>query len=149
MDPRDKVIDEVAERLCERIARKVILKLQKMEACGVSDLKNLWNEICVQVQSEQSITWDLYDNMVKGFVFGFVEKLKNYEQVAIWLQTDAGIDWLWKLTDNAEIENLSMPIDNKGEHAPIDIDDVVDYVTCEYVYREAGRWSNREIRDFA
>lgn len=101
MDPRDKVIDEVAKRLCEPIARKIILRLQKMEPCAVSDLKNLWNEICVQVQSEQFISWDLYDETVKGFVYGFIEKLKNYEQVAIWLQTDGGFDWQVRQMDNA------------------------------------------------
>lgn len=148
MDPRDKIINEVAKLACERITRKVILKLQRMEPCGFSDLNNVWNEICVQARTEQFTTWDLYDETVKGFVYGFIEKLKNYEQVAIWLQTDAASDWQRELMDNPETADVSTLPDDKEEHVPLCIDDIVDYVTHEYVYREAGLWSNNRIRDF-
>lgn len=49
---------------------------------------------CEAAESEQFTTWDRYDETVKGLVCGFIEKLKHYEQVAIWLQTDAGLDAL-------------------------------------------------------
>jgi hypothetical protein len=148
LDPRDKIINEVAKLVCEHITRKVILKLQRMEPCGFSDLKNVWNEICVQTQTEQFITWDLYDETVKGFVYGFIEKLKNDEQVAILLQTDAGFDWQGQQMENAGNEDVSMLTDDKEEHVPLCIDDIVDYVTGEYVYMQAGTWSNSSIRNF-
>ncbi len=119
-----------------------------MEPCGFSDLNNVWNEICVQVQAEQFTTWDLYDETVKGLVYGFIEKLNDYEQVAIWLQTDAGLDWHWELMENVDKQSISVDIDNKEVKVPIDIDEVVDYVTHEYVYTRAGMWSNSKIRDF-
>jgi hypothetical protein len=119
-----------------------------MKPAGYSDLHNIWDEICVQNQTEQFTSWEGYDNTVRSLVYGFIEKLEDHEQVAIWLQTDAGFDWLWQLTENAEKENVSMPIDNKEEHVPMDIDDIVAYVTREYVYWQAGKWSNSRIRGF-
>ena len=148
MDPRDKIINEVAKLACDRITRKVILNLQTLTSTGYPDLNNSWDEICVQVQMEQFITWDLYDDAVRGLVHGFIAKLKDYEQVAIWLQADAASDWQRELMENAGSEDVSMLTDDKEEHVPLDIDDIVYYVTHEYVYMQAGTWSNSRIRDF-
>lgn len=41
-----------------------------------------------------------------------------------------------------------MLTDDKEEHVPLCIDDIADYVTHEYVYMQAGTWSNNSIRDF-
>jgi hypothetical protein len=99
VDPRDRIINEVAKRVCKRITRKVILKLQKMKSVGYSDLHNIWDEICVQKQTEEFTSWEGYANAVRSLVYGFIEKLEDHEQVAIWLQTDldsVGIGSEWK-----------------------------------------------------
>jgi hypothetical protein len=115
-DPKDKIVDELAKRVCERITRKVILKLQKLPASGNGNLKNMWDDICLQSQTERYISWNLYDDAVKGFVWGFIEELERFEQVAVWLQTDAGFDWHWKLMAETDARGV---VDDKEVHVPL------------------------------
>ncbi|MBS3948993.1 MAG: hypothetical protein KGZ57_11990 [Dethiobacter sp.] len=55
MNYKDKIISDIAESACEIIAKKVIRKLQQLKDMLSGDdtpLKNVWDEICVQVQGE-------------------------------------------------------------------------------------------------
>ena len=58
-----------------------------------SELDTTWDEICVQVQDEESVFWDVYDEIVRDMVRAHVAELPKFEREAIWFQTDAGIDW--------------------------------------------------------
>jgi hypothetical protein len=147
VDPKNKIVDELATRVCERVSRKIILKLQKLPS-GYGNLKSMWDDICFQKQTEQFISWNLYDDAVKGLVSGFIENLEHYEQAAIWLQTDTGFDWHWDLMAAADREDASVVRDDKNVQIPLIIDEIVEYVANEYVYYQAGRWSNRRITDF-
>lgn len=100
-----------------------------------SGLQNVWDEICVQVQYQESIYWDAYDEAVRAFVAAAVEELQPFEQEAIWLQTPQAFDWRWD--DEAEQERY-----------PVVIDDIVAYIVSEFVLGEAGRWSNTRIRAY-
>ena len=98
-----------------------------------SELENPWDEICAQVQYEQSIFWDVDQETITAFVAGEVETLQPFERDAIWLQTPQGDDW-----DCADEESR--------EPYPVVIDDVIGYIVSDYVLAEAGRWSNPKIR---
>jgi hypothetical protein len=50
-----------------------------------SGVTNAWEEICVQVQEEQSFYWDTYEATVGQYVGVEVEGLPPYELNAIWL----------------------------------------------------------------
>ena len=78
---------------------------------------------------------DAYDETVRAYLTGYVAKLTKHEREAIWLQTDAGGDW-----DCEEPEDR--------ESSPVLDDDIVDYLAREYIYAEAGRWSNARILAF-
>jgi hypothetical protein len=128
----------VAEEAARRITRKVIAKLQHLEhtlSGDDSELETTWDEICVQVQYEESFSWDAYDETVRAIVGAYVAELPKHEREAIWLQTDAGGDW-----DGEEPEDR--------EAYPVCDDDIVDYLARECVYTEAGRWSNARIRAY-
>ncbi|MDT3776349.1 hypothetical protein PJI16_02090 [Nitrospira sp. MA-1] len=130
------IVRAVAEQAARRITRKVISVLQMMSetlAGDDSDLKTSWDEICVQVQIEASFSWDAYDETVRHIVEGHIVKLLKHEREAIWLQTDAGWDWAYEESADREAD-------------PEMDDDIVDYLTREYVYAEAGHWSNARIR---
>jgi hypothetical protein len=133
------VIRAFAEEICQRLARKMIAELQKMKDAlhsgDGSGLENTWDEICVQVQREQSIYWDAYDSTVRQMVEAEVEKLSPHERGAIWLQTPEADDW---------------EFDEESEHAhyPVCNDDIVGYVVKEHIYHEAGRWNNQRIREY-
>ena len=133
------VIRAFAEEICQRLTRKMIASLQKMNDAlhsgDGSGLENTWDEICVQVQYEQSILWNLYDSTVRQMVEAEVEKLSPQEREAIWLQTPEADGW---------------EFDEESEHAhyPVCYDDIVGYVVKERIYHEAGRWNNQRIREY-
>lgn len=130
MDFRDKIISEIADAECEKISRKVILALQKNVDCLMagddSGLKNIWDEICVQVQDEYSYYWDSYVETVEGLIEVEVEKLSKSIREAIWLQTD----------DSFESED---------QNAVFTDQELSRYIASEYVFSKAGDWSNRRI----
>ena len=132
------IVRAVADSAARRGARKVIRALQRMTHTLSGDdsgLTTTWDEVCVQVQDEESFAWVVYDEIVRGLVEGFAADLPKHEREAIWLQTDAGIDW--------EIE-----ADSNHAGYPICDDNIVDYLLKEYVYAEAADWSNARIRAF-
>ena len=132
------VIRELAQGVCRRITRRTIAALQRLtNVCLSGDgsrLKNTWDEICVQVQQEESIFWDAYDNSARAAVAAEVLKLQPLERDAIWLQTPEADDWVCGKRDS--------------NHYPVYDDDIVGYIITEYVYAEAGRWSNSRIRAY-
>jgi len=132
------IVKKVAELASRRMTNKVIAQMQKLSATMSGDdsgLETVWNEICVQVQYEQSFFWDNYDSMVRVTTNTFVEELSRHEQESLWLQTDNGFDWKY---DKHE-DNDDYPVYNE---------DIVDYLVREYIYSKAGFWSNKLIRDY-
>jgi hypothetical protein len=100
-----------------------------------SGLKNTWDEICAQLQFEESGCWDVYDETVRGLVAYDAEKLLPHEREAIWLQTTAADDW------GCEDESERQPY-------PVSTEEIVDCVVNEYICREAANWSNPRIRSY-
>jgi hypothetical protein len=132
------IVREVAGVACARIARKTIAALKRMKdtlSGDDSDLKTTWDEICVQVQDEQSADWDAHEKTVRSVVSTYAGELVPYEREAIWLQTKSGIAW-----DADDLESR--------EDSPVFEHEIIDYITTEHVYAEADRFSNSRIRDF-
>ena len=138
MDYRDKLIADIAEAKCKHICRKVILALQKMtEGMQTGDdtpLKNIWDEVCVEVQFYQSVFWHLYLHTIETLIFAAVERLDVPTKRAIWLQTSSGMDW------EAENEDEKVPTNCEG--------DVTDYILHAFVLSEAMNWTNERIRSY-
>lgn len=137
MTPEARLLDSMAKEAVKRLVRCVILELQRMRELLSGDdsgLANVWDEICVQKQSEESFLWDAYDDTVRATVEKVLEKVSITEVQAIWLQTDEGEDWL---VDN----------DEEDSDIPWFQDDVVEYIMQE-VYGVAANWSNRRIRRY-
>jgi hypothetical protein len=132
------IVKAVAVQATRRVTRKVIFDLQRMEhTLGGDDsgLKTTWDEICVQIQYEQSFAWEAYDETVKALVGGYVCDLPAHEREAIWLQTEPGFDW-----DCDEAKDR--------DPYPVVGDEISEYIATEYIYTEAGRWSNAHIRSY-
>ena len=136
----DEIIVALARKLSESLARRTICYLQSRTDCnlsgGDSGLKNIWEEICVQVQYERSVLWDTYDETVKSIVSGYFDDLDDYEKIAIWLCTSSGCEWI--------SENESSGI----EDCDFDSEDAVDHIVSEHVYNKASSWSNERIRNY-
>lgn len=132
------IVRVVAQQAATRLARKVIRDLQQMHQTlsgEGSELRTTWDEICVQVQGEQSYFWDTYDETARQLVSAYTDELAEHEREAIWLQTDAGFDWRF---DDPE----------EREPYPVCDDDIIDHITRQHVYAVAERWSNVRIRAF-
>jgi hypothetical protein len=125
------IVAALADAAAKRICRKTIRSLQAMKATlsGDSELGTVWDEICVQIQGEQSYAWEVYVDTTRGEILGFLQGIPEYEKSAIWLQSNPGIDWVCSEADERDA-------------SPVIDDDIVDHVLTEYVYEEAGRWSN-------
>ncbi len=139
MDYRDQIISAVANRECARVARKVIHFLQKtsegMQSGDDSPLKNLWDEVCVQVQGQESVLREVYVEVIEQSIAVEVQKLPETTKQAIWLQTNNGSDWA---CDQEE---------DRG-YAPYDEQDIIDHILTQYVLSQAADYSNSRIREY-
>lgn len=126
-------------RVAKRLTSRVIRKLQRLTDCRLSGddsvLNNTWDEICVQVQFEESIFWDVYVKTAYAILTGEVACLPAREREALWLETEFGSDW-------ACDEGADMT------RCPVCDDDIVAYLWRDYVLPEADRWSNKRIRAY-
>jgi len=102
-------------------------------------LENTRDEICAQVQGQDSIFWPAYKDTISGFVSGFVRKLQRFEIEAIWFQTEEGWDWLYD-------QGL---LDPPSEARPAcDESSVANYIIQKHIGPMAEDWSNQRIRDY-
>jgi len=139
MNRLTKITRQLAEDIARVVTRRAILGLQRLTDClgsgDDSELKNTWDEICVQVQSDQSVMWGAYEETSRAFLLGAIERLKPFEREALWLQTEQGQDWGYE----DESEQKAAPVSKK---------DIVQYLWSEYLLDAAGRWSNPRIRAY-
>jgi len=89
-------------------------------------------EVCVQVQFEQSVMWDAYEQTMWAFLAGGFGLLRTHERDALWLQTPQGEDW--------DCED-----DTDREPYPVFNDAIVRYLLQAHLLAEAGKWSNPRI----
>lgn len=133
-----------AESLCQRISRRIIRDCQSLKDCLLSGddtvLGNIWDEVCVQIQDSESIYWDVYEEALGRMAFDYLVEMVDYEQLAIWLQTDEGWDWQWESENNPEEIPDSDP--------DFRLDDLAHFVLRTYVYPAAANWSNRRIEAY-
>ena len=132
------IVRQLAERVCSRVTRRVIRSLQRNTDDRLSgddsDLKNVWEEVCVQVQGEESADWSAYESTIDGLVELEVEALVSFEREAVWLQTEHAFDW------NQERSAEPGPI-------PVLANDITRYIV-DLITAQAMEWSNPRIRQY-
>lgn len=102
-----------------------------MQTGDDTPLKNIWDEVCVEVQFYQSAFWDLYLYTIGTTLWAAVERLDVPRKQAIWLQTEAGMDWT---------------VDNEDQPLPADCErDIIDYIQNSFVLSKASDWTNERI----
>jgi len=88
----EKIVLDYAKELCDTVAEKVIDRLRAitegLQSENDSGLTNLWQEISVQLQSEFSVMWDLYDEIVSNEIEKEVLKLPEHAVSAIQYSID-------------------------------------------------------------
>jgi hypothetical protein len=133
----ETIVRALALRTAEWLGYRVIRDLQRItDHLSGQDgpLKNIWDEICVQLQWEHSVVWEeVYEPTVRALVEAAVEELSAEEREALWLQTDDGIEW---------------EPSNWKDMAPVDDSAISDWLISEQIYPCANSWSNARIRRF-
>ena len=136
-EPERAILKILADKIALRITKKSIAELQKIKSTLSGEdtpLKNAWDEICVQIQGEESLFWEVYKETVNQIIRFYISKIEPYERNALWLQTDAAIDWMYDYDTDDE--------------PPASEDDIVEYIFNEFIYKKADEYTNHRIRKF-
>lgn len=133
-----KIITKVALSACKKISGKVVKDLRKMtegmQSGDDSPLKTIWDEVCVQVQGEQSVMWEFYTETICDLIRRELAGVDVETEQSIWLQTDEGYRW---------------EPDEENQYAlEYDEDYIIEYILNEFVLKTAADWTNKRIEKF-
>lgn len=148
MDLEQKIASNVAiklsDNLCKKIASKTIRWMQGFDThlLEIDGLKNLWDDVCYQMQKEEYFYWSYYDDMIIANIVSLLVDQEDYEINSIWLQTK-DVDY-----HLSELESDGMIIDNKYKTINVScyIHDIARYIAGEYIYKQAEGWQNDRLR---
>lgn len=139
--PAYRVISEHARALASRVALQVESDLQRVTEPMLSGddtcLTSVWEEVCVQVQGEESYAWDAYVQLMLDQVLSRLQEVSRPELEMLWLRTESGWDWLWDVV-NAE----------QGEahpHPGIDQDAVAHWIVQDFVKPLAEEYDSSSV----
>jgi hypothetical protein len=102
-----------------------------------SCLENTWEEICVQVQQEESFYWDAYILTIEQTLETNLFELSAEDKQLLWLNTEEGFDW--QIAKAAGTADEEIP--------PVMEEDIVQGLKPDLLYR-AGDYENRNITRF-
>jgi hypothetical protein len=144
----DKIIAAFAFDACEQISKKTVRKLQTtkegLQSGDDSKLKNIWDEICVQMKTGESLLWDFYEDLILNYIQSELGALKKETLQCIWLQTDEASDWESDIAEKME-EGEIQEYEVKVEYSETDI---ANYIMHEYVLVNAVNYSNKRIEKY-
>lgn len=140
-DPPITLLEVLARDATKRVTGAAIRKLQRMREGHLhsgpdSGLRDVWDEICVQVQGSRSVLWNHYEGVAWSVVRSLLGEVSRVELHAVWVQTRGGEEWLDDGDDSPT-----------GEDRPYVEDEVVEYL-LKALLRRAGDWSNARIRSY-
>ena len=104
-----------ADSLANTIALGVVASLKELTDTLSGDdsgLTNAWEEVCVQVQGEESVDWETYREIINEFVRAELEALPYRDRAALWLHTDDGYSWH---SDNSRLEQDFIDVDRSAD----------------------------------
>ena len=141
-----------------RILRKSIRDLWTIKdtlSDEESKLDNAWEEICVQLQDEESVFWEAYEQQAEITILHHIRELKEYEFLALWFQTVEGREWVdypMPAVKREYYEKMSEAekADNRCEgddRVPASYDDVVCYIK-KALFKQAMEYTNQRIRNY-
>lgn len=135
-DPASEIVSKLGASVLNRLVRGVIRDLQAMKDALTSGddsgLESTWDEVCVQVQYQESVCWELYLETIETCAVARVDELPELMLQAAWLGTPQGEDWSWEEEDEREAFGVCT-------------DDIVQSVV-DRVLARADDWSNPRIR---
>lgn len=146
MVQRENIIISKAEKACQKISRKVTGELRKMtsgmQSGDDSPLKNIWDEVCVQVQGQESSLWVYYLNVIGELIRVELKLIDPETEQTVWLQTDQGADW------DMDIEMKIQNEEEVPEKIEASEDNIIEFILNEYILKTAADYKNKRIEKF-
>lgn len=144
------LIQQYANAVADKVCDGVIEDLKQITTTlsgEDSGLRNTWEEICVQVQGEESYFWDEYQTVMHDAILGALLAIEQRDLASLWLQSEEGWSWLW------DVENADSAIDNDATKAevteiPFDQEEIAKYILQKHLMARAEEFSNRRIAAF-
>lgn len=130
----------VATAVCDA----AVASLMRQKSGMTDDLESLWEEICVQVQGEETGFWDAYELAMRDSVAGILQYISREATNVMWLQTDAG----WDLRYDMEADEESGEAARPGYVPPeviADERDIVSWIVKEYLRPNAMNFSSERV----
>lgn len=122
-----------ALRIREPLIEATISRMERMTGSEMqlgddSGLLDVWEEVCVQVQGEESMFWSAYVDTIDSILMGRIKMLDRDEQLALWVMTDSGWDYVY-----------DHHADESGSEAdiPLDLTEIVDMIRDEIMIKAA------------
>jgi len=147
-----------AGKIAGTVVEYAVRRLKRMTDCRLPgddpDLKNVWEEICVQVQGDESMSWHDYVELIESILIPAVDALDAIEQRIVWLATAGGQEWkpeVKALADDGH-DTAGAGSGNAGIAAdlanpPVDAGEIVEYLK-EILLVEAEEFANENIRRY-
>jgi hypothetical protein len=131
-----------ASILTEKILGEVMSGLRQMKfdlmlSGEDSGLKNVWEEICAQVQIEESFFWDAYLETIEQAIGARLDELNRVELLALWSTTDSGWDWIYDHHGD----------EDGDEQAPVDTSEIISMLRGGLIAM-ADEYTNGNISRF-
>ena len=94
IDVLDRLVTELAKAMLRDLVEAVIADLKQSTHTLSDDLERSWHEICVQVQGQETASWDAYVALINDATRKALTQRTLSVQKALSLITDAGMEWL-------------------------------------------------------
>jgi len=135
-----QIVAAWAKQLSDEIIKATIASLGEIDVTlsgEDSGLTNTWEEICAQVQDEESCDWDAYVEVMDDFLGSAVAELGSSARSALWAVTDDGWDYIYE--HHAEEDGSAT--------VPVFDQDIVAMLR-EELLSAAANYSNSNIRRY-
>ena len=114
-----------------------------MQSPESNGLINLWDEICVQVQLDYSLYWEVYEDYIRIIIEERVGKLSKEEKLMIWLSSESFSEWSDSFDTDENCDDAFSGFFPEGYESAAVIQTIYDEViSC------AENYSNRRITTF-
>lgn len=141
-----KIADHAVEVICDS-ARASLVRNTAILSGDDSDLRNTWEEICVQVRGGRTLFWDAYECAMRDAVLGTLLLFDRSVIENLWLHTDEGWDLIYDLRKDLET-GASKKATYSIPDIPVDDNAIAREIITNYLLPMAEDYSNPRIETF-
>jgi|GEM_PF-740583 len=143
------LIAEYAKAAADKANAEAIDSLKQIKSTLSGDdsgLCNAWDEICVQVQGEESFFWDEYQDVMSDAVLGVLQTFAPRDLAALWLHSAEGWDWGFDIEDEKRDESGVRTL--QSLLVPYSVEDIAKYIVQNRILVSAKYFTNSQIAEF-